>query len=72
MNPCKNLDYDQSKYPDLVLKEHPYVKDVIYWERKESPLCVQFCKLNNMRINAILDCYEPAYKSCYIPGDKIK
>jgi hypothetical protein len=69
MKPCINLDYDESKYPSLRIKEHQYIDGVRYWERKESPICVQFCKLNNSRINAIFDCYQPGFKDCYQPED---
>lgn len=77
--PCKHLDYDESRYGGMCKIETcaPQYPDVRYWARNEAltnggenPRNVQFCGQGRGRINAIFDCYEAGYMSCYDPEKK--
>ncbi len=75
LRPCKNLDYDPTKYEDCSIETcEPHFPNVKYWLRGprwtdggQNPAKVQFCK-GRGRINAIFDCYDGSM-SCYEPKE---
>lgn len=78
LKPCRNLDYDESRYPRCKLISLGGFPGVKYWDRfqggfvtqaeldrdPDTPTQVQFCKLRG-RINSMFSCYTPGEQTCY-------